>query len=872
MILHCLDDATIDDYLHARLSEGARAAADAHVDACADCSAIVSVLAGGGLASPSSAVDAQEAELPEGTLVGRHVIVERLGEGAMGIVYLANDPELDRKVALKLLRPGSAQGAGERMQREAQAMAKVTHPNVVTVHDVGRFRGAVYLAMEFVDGRTLRAWCADERGVDERVAMLVAAGRGLAAAHAAGLVHRDFKPENVLVGSDLRVRVTDFGLASLGDPVAGAETKDGDVVGMEHAAPLVTLTRTGALLGTPAYMAPELWRAEEATPASDQFAFGVTLYEVLLGERPFKGATAAELRAAIERGPSIPDDVPGKSGPARRRLRRVLARALSARPGDRYATLDALLAELAPAPVRSRRSPAWLALPFALALLGAGGTALFSRGSVHTDPCGAGTQLSAAVMDPDREARIHTAFTANGATWAAVVADRAVAALDVYRTQWAAAHRATCEATEVRHEQSAALLDARMHCLHRGLDQATALSARFENPDAETVLHAPEAVSSLPPLAACSDTATLGAMESRPPGEKGVALTQLEARLATAHVAAVAGVSSAAAVGDARGIADAATDIGYRPAIAEARLLLATLLRRSGDFMLASKEADAALVAAEASHDDREAALVWLELLAVRGEAGHFADAIAAEAPATAAIARIGSPPDLEASLHFELGVARTNLTRAEYENAARDLNASFLARERLFGEKNLDVARTLTALGNLGRVQGDLEGALAIHQHALAIDTELLGAEHPGLARDHHNIGGILRMQGKLDEAQAAYERALVLSVRGPGPRSLAAGRTENSLGLVAMAKDDLPSARAHFERAKDILAGHPDQTLATSNLELLGAAEQKRAPRPSTSARPRPAAYAAPRPSGSAAPAQGSYGPAQTFDTERR
>ncbi len=871
MILHCLDDATIDDYVHARLSEGARAAADAHVDACADCSAIVSVLAGGALASPGSDAETQEPELAKGTLVGRHVIVERLGEGAMGIVYLATDPELHRKVALKLLRPGSARGAGERMQREAQAMAKVTHPNVVTVHDVGRFRGAVYLAMEFVDGRTLRAWCADERSVDERLAVLVAAGRGLAAAHAAGLVHRDFKPENVLVGSDLRVRVTDFGLASLGDRVAGAETEHG-VVEVAQDVPLVTLTRTGALLGTPAYMAPELWRAEEATPASDQFAFGVTLYEVLLGERPFKGATAAELRTAIEREPTIPNDVSGKSGLSSRRLQAILARALSAQPGDRYATLDALLAELAPAhehEVRSRRSPAWLALPFALALLGAGGTAIFSRGSGHTDPCSAGPQLSAAIMDPDRAARIHAAFTANGATWAAVAADRAVAALDVYRTQWATAHRATCEATEVRHEQSAALLDARMHCLHRGLDQATALAARFESPDAGTILHAPEAASSLPPLAACADTEALGAMESRPPGEKGVALTQLEARLAAAHVAAVAGVSSAAAIADVRGIAEAATDIGYRPVISEARLLLATLLRRSGDFMLASKEADAALVAAEVSHDDREAALVWLELLALRGEAGHFAEATSAEAPATAAIARIGSPPDLDASLHFELGVARTNLGPAEYENAARDLNASFLGRERLFGEKHLDVARTLTALGNLGRVKGDLEGALAIHQHALAIDTELLGPEHPGLARDHHNIGGILRMQGKLDEAQAEYERALVLAVRGTGPRSLAVGRTENSLGLVAMAKDDLPSARAHFERAKDILAGHPDQGLALSNLELLGAAEQKRTPRPFVHVAPLPSA----RPSVSApAPAQGSYGPAQTFDTERR
>lgn len=867
----CLDDATIDAYVHARLPEVARAAAESHVDACADCSAIVSVLAGGAPGRAAPPADEPEPDLPRGTVVGRHVVVERRGEGAMGIVYLAMDPDLDRRVALKLLRPGGAGGAGERMQREAQAMAKVAHPNVVAVHDVGRFHGAVYLAMEYVDGPTLRAWCAEPRSPDEKIAALVAAGRGLLAAHEAGLVHRDFKPENVLVGSDGRVRVTDFGLARV---ETEGSAPDGEAM---NALDTRTLTRTGALLGTPAYMAPELWRAEDATPRSDQFAFGVTLFEALAGARPFAGKTAAELRAAIERGPTLPDDLPGGA-----RLRHILARAMAPRPEDRYPSMDALLRELSPALAPPRRSAAWVAVPLAIAI--AGTSALVWKRHAPADPCAAGGPMSAAIMDAGRAGRIRAAFGANGSAWAAVAADRAVAALDAYRTQWAAAHRSTCEATEVRHEQSAALLDARMHCLHRALDEATALDARLEHPDAETILRASESASSLPPIAACADTATLGAMESRPPGEKGAALDALESRLAAAHAGAVAGVTSDAQLSDARAIADAATTLGYRPAIAESRLLLATLLRRSGAFALAIPEADAALVAAEGAHDDREAALVWLEIIALRGDAGRFADAVAAEAPATAAIARLGSPLDLTASLRFELGVARTNLGETEYAHARRDLDAALAAREQLHGEKHLDVARTLTALGNLTRLTNDLPGALALHQRALAIDTDVLGKDHPALGRDHHNIGGVLRMQGQLDLAQAEYERALDLEIRGLGPRAAAVGRTENSLGLTAMARGDLPAARAHFERAKDILSGHPDQSLPIANLELLAAAEKHMQPTPIASgrpARPRPSAAPMTQPRPSAAPvqtgprippSQGSYGPAQTFDTERK
>ena len=216
------------------------------------------------LAPPGAAAEVSE-ELARGDLVGRYTVLARLGAGGMGVVHAAYDPELDRKVALKVLRRG-ALGTGmssgprnkqrDRLMREAQAMAKLSHPNVITVHDVGTFEGQVFLAMEFIDGQTLGEWFKQaNRTWKEVLAIFIAAGQGLAAAHAVGLVHRDFKPDNVLIGNDGRVLVTDFGLAR---PAAG-KTGSFSAVGEIPSQQVLTasLTQTGALVGTPAYMAPE---------------------------------------------------------------------------------------------------------------------------------------------------------------------------------------------------------------------------------------------------------------------------------------------------------------------------------------------------------------------------------------------------------------------------------------------------------------------------------------------------------------------------------------------------------------------------------------------------------------------------------------
>ncbi|MEJ7597039.1 MAG: serine/threonine-protein kinase [Kofleriaceae bacterium] len=318
-----------------------------------------------------------------GDKIGRFVVVGELGSGGMGIVYEAHDRELDRRVALKVLR-GEAASDEERvrMLREGQAMARITHPNVITVYEVGVDGGLVFLAQELLDGGNLAQWLAQSRSRDDILAKFVAAGRGLAAAHAAGLVHRDFKPDNVLLGKDGRVRVADFGLArALGVDEVILLTRRAGVPRESSPHPMSSLTRTGAVMGTPMFMAPEQHEAETVDERTDQFSFCVALYHALYGEYPFAGRTSVALADNVLRGQL---QKPSKKIPAR--LRAVVVRGLAVAPADRYPTMDALLAELTRQPTRRLRKFAVLAA--AAAVIGGAvvGGAVLSRSSDQPRP------------------------------------------------------------------------------------------------------------------------------------------------------------------------------------------------------------------------------------------------------------------------------------------------------------------------------------------------------------------------------------------------------------------------------------------------------------------------------------------------------
>ena len=308
----CPTEDVLSAFVEGRLPAEELALIEAHVDACRPCRGVLAAF-GRTFASQSpedtgGAVSRlqEAAALPPGAQVGRFVVLAWLGEGSSGAVYSAYDPDLDRKIALKLLhREAGRAPSGEGLKAEARALARVAHPNVVNVHEVGEVGEQVFLAMEFVDGITLRHWLRTPRTEAEILSVFIEAGQGLSAVHAAGLVHRDFKPENVLIGRDGRTRVTDFGLAKPPRRSEGAAGADGGGVAT-------------ALAGTPAYMAPEQRAGRGADARSDQFSFCVSLYEAVAGARPGEEGLAQSAyvepaarsagawpRSAAQRPPSV---------------------------------------------------------------------------------------------------------------------------------------------------------------------------------------------------------------------------------------------------------------------------------------------------------------------------------------------------------------------------------------------------------------------------------------------------------------------------------------------------------------------------------------------------------------------------------------
>jgi serine/threonine protein kinase len=334
----CPTEDTLLAVVEGRLGDDSGATYE-HVQSCSGCRLLLNELA--------RSYGRDEDQLRPGQRVGRYVLRALIGMGGMGVVYSAHDPELKRDVAIKLLRTdlhGQPGHSRARLLREAQAMAKLSHPNVIAVHDVGLHGEQVFVAMELIEGQTLRQWLGDGRHRRrETLGVLILAGRGLAAAHEVGIVHRDFKPDNVMIGRNGSVRVLDFGLARA---VANENEPLSDGGGA-----LTHSLSVGAMVGTPAYMAPEQLACEATDARSDQFSFCIALYQSLTGSRPFAGKTPKELLAAIRQGRK--DSVAEAQIPSW--LRPILARGLRAQPDERFASMSELLAALERDPAAARR-------------------------------------------------------------------------------------------------------------------------------------------------------------------------------------------------------------------------------------------------------------------------------------------------------------------------------------------------------------------------------------------------------------------------------------------------------------------------------------------------------------------------------------
>jgi hypothetical protein len=381
--VECLDDNAASEFATGALGGPALAKVEGHLASCRDCRELVAALAGTEADSQAEThrhekmSESQAGARPMRTLavgdrVGRYLVLSTLGAGGMGVVHAAYDPQLDRKVALKVLRGnlgGTTSEARKRLRREAQAIAQLSHPNVVGVYDVGATDdGMVYIAMEFVEGDTLTQWLKRwPRTWKEIVEVFVQAARGLVAAHSVGLLHRDFKPDNVLVGGDGRVRVTDFGLArSVLAPEEGA--KPAVPTSALHA----ELTATGAVLGTPRYMPPEQLTGDNIEARSDQFSFCVALYEALYAVHPLPGATAIGMLERGERAMPPPEHAKVPSP-----IARAVMRGLERDRSKRFPAMASLIAELSPRQERSRVRFAAMGLG-ALVLVGAAAAAMWS--------------------------------------------------------------------------------------------------------------------------------------------------------------------------------------------------------------------------------------------------------------------------------------------------------------------------------------------------------------------------------------------------------------------------------------------------------------------------------------------------------------
>ena len=396
--VQCLDDNLASEFVSGALATTSQSKVEAHLATCRDCRDLVAALAGTGDDSdiatsprtPEPLTESQASKLPVlsiGDRVGRYLVLSTLGAGGMGMVFAAYDPQLDRKIALKVLRTNlgaNTADARKRLKREAQAIARLNHPNVVAVYDVGTTQSGddVYIAMEFIEGDTLTTWLKRyPRTWREIAEIFLQAGRGLAAAHSVGLLHRDFKPDNVLVGSDGRVRVTDFGLArslfGLDDSARGPTSLQPD--GPVGTFVQVDLTATGTVLGTPRYMPPEQLTGPNIDARSDQFSFCVALYEALYGSHPLAGATSVAMLEHGTRATPAPDD---KRIPAK--LARAVMRGLERERAQRFPAMADLMIELAPPEPRQRARFAVLALLMLVVLGGATAAMFAARGKPPT--------------------------------------------------------------------------------------------------------------------------------------------------------------------------------------------------------------------------------------------------------------------------------------------------------------------------------------------------------------------------------------------------------------------------------------------------------------------------------------------------------
>ena len=778
----------------------------------------VSAQTGGEATLTVSGSEIAQPRLPApGTTVGRYLVIDPLGAGGMGMVVRAYDPKLQREVALKILHTETLDAEWEtRLVREARAMAKLNHPNVVAVYDVERDaeQGTV-VAMEYVAGKDLRGWITQRtRSAEEIVAAFVQAGRGLAAAHDGGLLHRDFKPANVLVGEDGRIRVTDFGLARI-DRGGRDPSTEGGSPPLEIAD---DLTKFGTVLGTPSYMAPEQHGTGELTAAADQFAFCVALWELLAGERPYRSKDLEELALAKTNGPPpFP-----KSVKVPKRVVAAILRGLSRKPKHRWPNMRALVEALEGAYAVRRRNRFVVAGVGSLLVVSAAAAVWWPD---SRQPCdGAREQLGDAWSD-ERRAAVQSAIESTelsyaGETWMTVAED-----LDAYADAWAEAHTDACAATRVRGDQSATMMDVRIGCLQsaqRGLDATTALLAEA---DAAMVERAGDMVSALPSLAPCADVEYLAAAVAPPPPELADQVEDIRISIAENHGLRNAGkYERAAEVIEAA--ADQASEVDYPPLLTEIAIAEGFTFERRGDYDAAVEALAEGLERALALGQIDEATVAATALIMNHGSfRGEPERALDFAVTAKGLVPRSADPKDRASELHRVLGSIYGKT--GDFPRAVEELKTSLELVQEAPGADELDVAVVRLSLGSALKDFGDLDGSQREVEAVIELRAKKLGNGHPRTANARHNLATLLSLRGDLEGANREFEKALATMTEALGPdhptvgmaRSNRAGVLEE-LGRREEAFEEFKAVVELFKRAYG--PDHPNVAMARHNVAL--------------------------------------------------
>jgi tetratricopeptide (TPR) repeat protein/predicted Ser/Thr protein kinase len=837
--MSCLDENAIVALTGGQVSPLEREQIKQHLDSCAACRDAVAAVTPADLEkatlADTLAASALGPERPpvetlrSGAMVSRYVILSVIGAGGMGVVYAAYDPELNRKIAVKLLRPtthGNANALRTRLLHEAQAMARLQHPNVVAVYDVGTYGDEVFIAMEYVEGVTLTQWLSEKpRRWREVTDALVAAGRALAAAHAAGIVHRDFKPDNVILGADHRVRVLDFGLARSAQaeptaPSAPAPEVESQPLGDDDA---LTLARTDTrwLAGTPLYMSPEQWKSLPVDAYSDQFSFCVTLFEALHGVRPFAAESAVGLAQAVVDG-EIRRELPDQGVPAW--LHKIVVRGLSADPGARYASMEALLAALTDDPAQRRRR--WLLLAGVLAVLASAaiGYRAIERGKSAL--CTGAEKKWAGIWDAQRKQEVHTAFAATHAVYAEDSWRFVERALDAYVRDWVTMHTDSCEATRIRGEQSEELLDLRADCLEDRRREMRAQVDVLVVADAKTVQRAARATQSLGSISACADTAALK-LPMRPPPD---AETRARVEKVRGEVARARAMRNTSKYKEGLAVAVAAVDeaaaVHYRPVEAEALLQLGFLQHRSGDLRPAEQTFQKSLAAAIASRSGPVAAQAWVGLLAVAADSARYDEAQAAGRLALATLDSFGGSDVLLRYVLEQLG--NVSDMQGKYDEALQHYRSATAVGQRIHGTDQAWASGPLVGEGNVLFQQGKYDEALASYRRALPIVESTLGSQHPDLGALVLGLGNVFFRQHKYAEAVEQYERVRAIWEATLDPKHPDLALVMNNIATVYQAQGKYDEALAMYRTAlarREAALGpqHPDVASTLSNIGVV-------------------------------------------------